>query len=159
MTSARDRLPSDIKSQYLHKQQTTPKNKYAKVARFANPIIAVKNNPKGEWQCVHVSFQSTSSCNFSTVNALNGLQNYAELRERGRGKQKRSWVIEMNEARRLYLSTYHRIDKLDQHISNTNVYFRTWKYWHAAMNHALSMAVCIAYDVYKEVAEGNLDPS
>ena len=30
----------------------------------------------------------------------------------------------------------------------------TWKYWHAAMLHAKSMAVVIAYDIYKECAEG-----
>ena len=34
MTSARDRLPSDIKSQYLHKQQTTPKSKLQRLPGF-----------------------------------------------------------------------------------------------------------------------------
>ena len=154
-TSARDRLPKDIKTKYLHQQKTLPKNKHAKIAKFASPVIAVKN--EATHQRIHVSFQSTSSCNISTVNALNEVSNFVELRERGRGQNKRRWVIEMNEARRLYLSTYNGIDVLDHHIKQANLFYRTWKYWHAPMNHALSIAIAVAYDVYLEVAEGNLD--
>jgi hypothetical protein len=36
---------------------------------------------------------------------------------------------------------------------------RSWKYWHAAMNHGKAMALAVAYDVYKECAEGNLNPA
>ena len=32
----------------------------------------------------------------------------------------------------------------------------TWKYWHSPMIHA--MAVVVAYKIYKELAEGNLNP-
>eukprot|EP00957_Ditylum_brightwellii_P210060 15364525-Ditylum_brightwellii.AAC.2 len=50
------------------------------------------------YQCVHVSFQSTSSWNFSTLNALNKCKTTAMIRSRGRGGSKRYWGIEMNEA-------------------------------------------------------------
>ena len=159
LTSARDRLPGDIPSQYLHKAKTLPGNKAAKLAKFVQPIVAVKNStgPTGKYQRTHISFQSTSSCNISTVNAMNEVYNFVELRERGRGDDKRFWVIEMNHARRTYLSTYNGIDVLDHMIKNANLGFVSWKYWHAPMNHALSMAIVVAYDIYLEVCEGKLD--
>lgn len=154
-TSARDSLPKDIKPQYLHKLKTDPKNKAAKVARFAQPIVAVKNVQGTEgYQRVHVSFQSTSSCNISTVNALNEVFNFVELRERGRGVNKRYWVIEMNHGRRIYLSTYNGIDVLDHLIKNACLFYQTWKYWHSPKNHALAIAIAAAYDIYRECAEG-----
>ena len=158
MTSGRSYLPKDIKSEYLHKLKTDPANKYSKIARFAEPIVAVKNDPQGKWQRCHVSFQSTSSCNISTVNALNEVFNYVELRERGRGDGKRKWVIEMNHARRLYLSTYNGIDVLDHLLKNARLFYRTWKYWHAPKNHAIAIAVSVAYDIYCEVGEGKINP-
>ncbi len=35
LTSSRNSLPKEIKSEFLHKEKTDPKNKAAKVARFA----------------------------------------------------------------------------------------------------------------------------
>ena len=157
-TAARDRLPSDIPSEYLHKNKTDPHNKAAKVARFAQPIIAVKNDGNKNFQRIHISFQSTSSCNISTVNALNEVFNFAELRERGRGEKKRYWVIEMNHGRRIYLSLYNGIDVLDHLLKNARLFYISWKYWHAPMNHALAIAIAVAYDIYIEVTLGNLDP-
>jgi hypothetical protein len=157
MTAARNCLPRDIKSEYLHKAKTAPGSKQAKIARYINPIVAVKNSASG-YQQVHVSFQSTSSCNISTVNALNEVSNFLELRERGRGENKRYWVIEMNHARHLYLSTSNGIDVLDHILKNAHIYYRSWKYWHAAKNHAIAIVVASAYDIYKECCEGGLDP-
>jgi len=143
---------------FQYKLKTDPKNKQAKIARFAQPIIAVKDVEKDgkKYQRVHVSFQSTSSCNISTVNALNEVYNFVELRERGKGISKRLWVIEMNHARRTYLSTYNGIDVLDHLIKNARLFYQTWKYWHAPKNHALAIVLAVAYDMYLEVAEGNL---
>ena len=68
----------------------------SKVARFFEPFIAVKQVAPGEgedweeFERVHVSFQSTSSCNFSSVNSLNHCELTREQRERGRGKSKRN---------------------------------------------------------------------
>ena len=33
-----------------------------------------------------------------------------------------------------------------------------WKYWHSAKNHALSLAIVVAYDIYKEICEGHINP-
>lgn len=157
-TSSRNCLPKEIKPEYLQKERTDAKNRPAKIARFSQPIIAVKDDNEKKFQRVHVSFQSTSSCNISTVNALNEVYNFVELRERGRKDDKRYWGIEMNQARRLYLSTYGNIDVLDHHIKNNNIFYLSWKYWHSPKNHALALAEAIAYDIYLEVCEGNLDP-
>ena len=157
MTSARNELPKDIASKYSHKSQTDPKNQCAKMARFAQPIVAAKNDPNGRCQRVHVSFQSTSSCNISTVNALNEMFHFVELRERGRGVQKRHWVIEMNHSRRIHLTTYNGVDVLDHLLQNARLFYRTWKYWHAPKNHALSIAIAVAHDIYLEVCEGNIE--
>ena len=70
---------------------------------------------------------------------------------------KRSWGIEMNAARELYLKTYSRIDSIDHLIKNCRLKYRSWKYWHIPMLHATALAIVVAYDMYLEVAEGQLD--
>ena len=109
------------------------------------------------YQRVHCSFQSTSSCNIFTVNALSECKLYVEARKRGSNKSKRVWVIEMNQARRTYLSNYFRIDVMDYLIKNTNLAYRSWKYWHGAMLHTKGMAIVVACGMYLEVCEGKMD--
>ena len=162
MTTRRDRLPSGVRGDYFHKKGTNS-NDRTKAARFLHPIVATRKVPasgnKKAYERVHCSFQSTSSCNIATVNALNTCDIYVRERSRGRGENKRHWAIEMNEARDLYLSTYSRIDSIDHLIKNCHMFYRSWKYWHAAMLHAKALAVVVAYDIYLEVAEGHLDSS
>ena len=43
-----------------------------------------------------------------------------------------------------YLSTYNRIDVLDHLIKNANLFYQTWKYWHAPKNHRLAIAIAVA---------------
>ena len=158
-TVNRGRLPGKVHNEYWHKG-TTSSDDRSKAARFEFPIVAVKRDKEkyGDSVWVHTSFQSTSSCNISSVNALNHCSLYAQQRERGRGLFKRQWAIEMNEGRQLYLSTYGKIDRIDHMIKNCNMYYRSWKYWHAPMNHAKALAVVTAYDMYKECAEGKINP-
>ena len=59
----------------------------------------------------------------------------------------------MNHARRLYLSTYGRIDSIDHLIINANIWYQTWKYWHAPKNHAIALAIVTAFDIYRECCE------
>ena len=142
MTCRRDRFPKIIAPEYLHKKKTTTVPR-PKAARFNKPINAVKRqfslNNEGQkaeiYECVHVSFQSTSSCNISTVNALNACTLSCRRKERGRGANKRHWAIEMNNARNLYLGTYFRIDVIDHLIKNAKLFYRSWKYWHLTMLH------------------------
>ena len=44
-------------------------------------------------------------------------------------------------------------------FKNTNISYRSWKYWNSPMLHAKSLAVVATWDVYLKVkeAEGNLD--
>lgn len=161
-TCRRDRLPKGIPSKYLHKGKTDSSAR-PKAARFEEPIFAVKllkqdpadkNRVTGAMQLT--SFQSTSSCNFTSVNALNSLSLYCQAKERGRGIHKRRWAIEMNEGRQLYLKTYGGVDRLDHLVQNCNMSYRCWKYWHAAMLHGKSIAVVVAYDLYLECCEGKM---
>jgi hypothetical protein len=72
MTCCCDRLPSNVPGEYFHKKKTNASGQ-AKVAHFLNPVVAVmrKELDESRYVRVHCSFQSTSSCIFLTVNALN----------------------------------------------------------------------------------------
>ena len=63
----------------------------------------------------------------------------------------------MNDGRRLYLSTYFRIDVADHLLKNAAIFYRTWKYWHAPKNHAFAMIIVLVYDIYLECAEGEIN--
>ena len=158
MTTRRDRLPAGPKSRYWHKKGTSPADKKARVARFLQPIVAVKkvlfdvNSRHKSYTQVDCSFQSTSSCNITTVNALNSCEFFAVPKQRGQGKYKRHWQIEMNEARQLYLNTYHKLDVLDGKLKRCHINYRSHKYWHAAKNHGYAMSLVVAYDIYRELA-------
>ncbi|KAG7369080.1 hypothetical protein IV203_031823 [Nitzschia inconspicua] len=102
MTCRRDRLPSDIPRHFLHHEKTDPGSKPAKCARFSQPVAAVKvneidatdaNDNKQYYTRVRFSMQSTSSTNFSRVNAMNENKKWIAKKDRGRVKNntKRIW--------------------------------------------------------------------
>ena len=92
-TCARNRLPKGVKKESFHHQKTDASIK-TKVARFYEPVVAVKsfkssnNNP--DYKRAHISFQSTSSCNISTVNALSSCLFFTREKERGVGQNKKN---------------------------------------------------------------------
>ena len=123
MTCRRDRLPKSVPRKYFNFIKAAPVNARSKVARFENPIVAVKHvkhqdsdtaNDKKEYNLCHVSFQSTGGTNISTVCALLLVILYVQDCSKGRGQQKRTWGIEMNEAREIYLKNHSAVDKIDQ---------------------------------------------
>ncbi len=83
------------------------------MAQFEQPIIAVKNvkhqdsdresDNKKDYVLCHVSFQSTGGTNISMVNAFLLVDLYVHDCSKGRGQQKLTWGIEMNEAQETYL--------------------------------------------------------
>jgi hypothetical protein len=160
MTCRRDRLPKEIPEVNLHKKKTDSSPR-PKAAHFFNPINTVKKVPPVEdkegYQQVHTSFQSTSSCNISTVNALSSCPKSIRRRERGQGNNKRYWGIEMNDARTLYLGSYYRIDCINLLIQNSRLFYRSWKYWHSPVLHGKALAVVVAYNMYLECCEGKLN--
>ena len=164
-TCWRDLLPGEnIPGQYWHKKKTDASLR-TKVARYLHPVVGVKRVPRNEgtgdmsYEIVHTSFQSTSSCNITCVNSLSRCELFVSKRERGRGKNKRKWAIEMNHARQLYLATYGVIDTIDQAIKASRLFYCSWKYWHSPMLHAKAMIWAVAYSLYEECSEGmiNLD--
>eukprot|EP00957_Ditylum_brightwellii_P183922 14009554-Ditylum_brightwellii.AAC.1 len=64
----------------------------------------------------------------------------------------------MNDARQLYLNTYYAIDRIDHCIKNCHMGYCCHKYWHSPKIHGKALAVVIAYDIYLEVAEGDVLP-
>lgn len=44
-------------------------------------------------------------------------------------------------------------------IKNTGLFYRSWKYWHSPMLHGKALAIVVAYDMYLECTEGNLNPA
>ncbi len=121
MTCRRDRLPPNVPAKHCYKLKTDTSKK-TKVARFFQPVVAVKNVPATNmteaYRRVHVSFQLTSFCNISTVNALHQCNLTVAKRERGISVNKRTWGIEMNATCELYLGTYSRIDSINHLVKN-----------------------------------------
>jgi hypothetical protein len=87
MTNRRDRLSQGIPGMYISKEKTEAKTQRSRVARFNNPITLVKevaaDGDMKAYRLVHSTFQSTSSCNIATVNALNDHCLYVKQKERG----------------------------------------------------------------------------
>jgi hypothetical protein len=107
MTCRYNRLPKSAARKYFNFIKAAPVNARSKVAQFEQPIVAVKHvkhqdsdtvNDKNDYVLCHVSFQSTGETNISTVNALSLVDLYVQDCSKGRGQQKRTWGIEMNEA-------------------------------------------------------------
>ena len=125
-TVQRSRLPNEVDTKYFHKEQTKPGDHKARVARFEQPITSVKVTPEDDdskaYEKVHISFQSTSSCNIQCVNSLNENALFTVQKSRGQGERKRTWVIEMNAARQLYLGTYGRVDTIDFLIKKCHLF-------------------------------------
>ena len=172
MTCRRDRLPEGLPKCFFHETSMTSRDEKARIARFENPMTVGKRasvtppagqetegesaregendaqpTPPIKRTKVHVTFQSTSSCNMSTVSALNQNSLFVVEKQRGGGDQKRKWVIEMNDARQLCLATCGRIDTIDSLINKCNMCCCCWKCWHSAKNHGLALAVVTACGV------------
>jgi hypothetical protein len=77
---------------------------------------------------------------------------------KGRGQQKRTWGIEMNEAQETYLKNYSAIDKIDQMLLGWDLSYRSWRWWHAPTRHAKAFAMSMAYSLYLQCAKGTVDP-
>jgi hypothetical protein len=87
------------------------------------------------------------------VNALNRNKLAVRTKECGRDKTKVKWAFEMNKAHQLYLPSYGRIDTINLPIKNCNMFYVSWKYWHASTLHVQVLAVVVAYNMYKETVE------
>ncbi len=107
MTCRHNRLPKSVPKKYFNFIKAAPVNARSKAALFEQPIIAVKYvkhqdgdrvTDKKDYILCHVLFQSTGGANISMVNALLLVDLYVPNCSKGRGQQKRTWGIEMNEA-------------------------------------------------------------
>jgi hypothetical protein len=78
---------------------------------------------------------------------------------KGRGSQKRTWEIEMNEAQKTYLKTYSAVDKIDQTLLGWDLTYRSWRWWHAPTRHVKAFAMSMGYSLYLQCSEGGVDPN
>jgi hypothetical protein len=102
MTNRRDRFLKGLKP-YLHHDKVVAGFPKAKAMCYALPIVAIKQQPamSGSTKAYTrtlVSFQSTGATNICGVNNLPSVTNYVSKKVRGKGKTKRVWGIEQNEA-------------------------------------------------------------
>ncbi len=125
MTCRCDHLPKsaprNLPRKYFNFIKAAPVNARSKVGQFKQPIIAVKHvkhqdsdtvTEKRDYILCHVSFQSTGGTNISTVNALSSVDLYVRKCNKGRGSQKITWGIEMNEAQETYLKNTVQMTRL-----------------------------------------------
>ena len=85
-TLARNRFPTGIPVKYFQKEKATG-TREARVARFNQPIVAtstVKCDDGDSYTKVLCSMQSTSSCNFLTVNSISGCHLFAKVSKQPR---------------------------------------------------------------------------
>lgn len=101
---------------------------------------------------------STGATNFTCVNSVRAVRAGKKEKSRGRGAEKRTWFIEMNEPREVYLSLYDRVDRGDQYAQMLHMAIISWKYWMSGMLHGLKLCIVVAFEFYKECAEGELNP-
>ena len=103
MTTQCDWLPNGVPAGNMCKKKTSNEAR-PKAARFNQPINLVKivardkAANKKAYVRVHTTFQSTPSCNLSTVNALNECGMYVWKREQGRKDNK--WHLLSNQFHR-----------------------------------------------------------
>ena len=64
----------------------------------------------------------------------------------------------MNDARALYLGGYSAVDSIDHLLKNWDISYQTWKWYHSPMRHAKAFSSVMAFQMYKECAEGVIDP-
>ena len=163
-TCAKNRIPEELKP-YTHHTKVDATHQRCRVMRFENPIVAIKQSEatvKGKaFTKTFISFQSTGATNIIGVNNLPSCGLYITQRSRGKknSSSKRVWGIEQNEARESYLTHYYGCDNADHMVKNAGNQFISWKYWHAAYRHVISLGIIAAYDMYIECCEGNLDAS
>ena len=163
-TSACGRLQASVQK-YYHHVKAVNVGPHSRAARFANPVVAVKevvgdgSIGNESYRVVHVSFQSTGSTDITTVNTLDEVDLYVRQREKGRASTKRIWAIEMNEGRELYLKTYGGVNQLDHLIEDWKLRYRTWRWWHAPTQHETAIAYSQAWTIYATYASGHVDPA
>ncbi len=167
MTRRCNCLPKSVPRRYFNFIKAAPVKTRSKVTQFEQPIIAVKHvkhqgsdrvSNKKDYILCHVSFQSTEGTNISMVNALLLVDSYLQDCIKGRGQQKRTWGIEMNEAQETYLKNYSAVDKIDQMLLGWDLTYRSWRWWHAPTSHAKATAMSMAYLLYLQCARGTVDP-
>ena len=159
MTCRCDHLPNKVDKKYFNYIKVVPVNDQSKVARFEQPIIAVKhviqaNGKSNFWE----ERLYLNSCLISIDRWDNHLFGECSFFS-GRGNQKRSRGTERNEARETYLKTYSAEDKIDQMLLGWDVSYCSWKWWHTPTRHAQAIAMSMAYSIYVQCSEGDVDPN
>ena len=101
---------------------------------------------------------STGATNFTCINSVRVVRAGKKQKSRGRGDEKRTWFIEMNEPREVYLALYDSVDRGDQFAQMLHMAIISWKYWMSGMVHGFKLCIVVAFEFYKECAKGELNP-
>lgn len=128
VTCGRDRFPRGMPSKCMCKLDTNSTAR-PKAARLENPILPTKKVEGTGSVLQFATFQSTSSCDFTHVNAVNQCNLFAGVRECGRGKHKQQWGIKMNEPRQLHLNACGKVDTIDHMTKNCALFYLQVSYF------------------------------
>ena len=63
----------------------------------------------------------------------------------------------MNEGCKIYLKTYSAVVKVDQMLEEWEIFYISWKWWHAPMQHGKAIGYCMAYQMYCKCAERSVN--
>jgi hypothetical protein len=63
------------------------------------------------------------------------------------------WTIKMNKALQLYLASYGQMDTIGSLIKNCNMFYVSWKFWHASKLDVHALAFVAVYGLYKEIVK------
>eukprot|EP00536_Pseudo-nitzschia_multiseries_P014341 jgi/Psemu1/38329/gm1.38329_g len=139
---------------YFHKENVTSASakRCLRVARLCNPVTIVKEVP------THAEAGSTGFCNIDSVNRLDSNGFFMHQKECGRGRGKSKWGIEMNHLGELYPLTNGKLDQIDSAISRSNIGYKSWNYYHDPINHAKTLVVITAFDMYQELTDDKAYP-
>jgi hypothetical protein len=167
MTCRCNHLCKSVPRMYFNFIKAAPVNARSKVAQFEQLVIAVIHvkhqdsdtvTNKKDYILCHVSSQSIGGTNISTVNALLSVNLHVRECNKGRGQQKRTWGIEMNEAQETYLKNYSVVDKIDQMLLGWNLTNRSTRWWYAPTRHAKAILMSMAYSFYLQCSIDTVDP-
>ena len=154
-TVQRGRMPQ-FKADEVHKSKKGV-TKATKAARNTNAITVVDVPGDGTPpKRAHISMQSTGETNFCAVRSLSAdgvVRNWRQERFRGRGEHKRSWHIEMNTPRKLYLHSYNWVDVLDRMLQEAGIETATRRYHVVGGMRGFAIGVICAFSHYEEVYE------
>eukprot|EP00536_Pseudo-nitzschia_multiseries_P005825 jgi/Psemu1/13658/gm1.13658_g len=124
-TVAQNRLPKTVEDKYFHKENLSSASakRCLRIARLCNPITMVKEVPACAEAGRFTKGYRHIHCSFQSTGACN-----------------------IGSVNSLDLNGFF-LDQIDSVILRSNIGYKSWKYYHAPINHAKALTVLTAFDI------------